>query len=536
MSKKAEYILNRFKSLASEKQPFNNLYWRIGNYCLPNSNDFDTLFSPGENRQIQILDDTGQRSCDIFASSIMGLIANPATRWFRVEAEEEQANRDKNFATIAEENGQILLNFINSARSMFYAELKKALLQTGAYGLPIIIVEEVPLELGGGFRFKNIPVFEALIAESNNGFVDTLMGKRIKTVRQLMQYKEIDDRWDIHPEVIKLAKDSPDKAIECVYAYMPRADSERQPGSIAAKDKVFAGYWVDMAHKHIMFETGYDESPFAAARWEVAGRELYSRGAAMQAYGDMVSANILLRQIMEGTELSVQPCVFMPMGANNEKIEIRPRQINFYDATQGTPVFINGNMDINAAYTLLQQLQNNIKSAFYVDQLQMASDADMTATEVLQRTDEKSRLLAPSIGRIQAELLSPILGRCYNILERQGFIKPLPNVAQGSLKITFATPITRAQRQEDAQNILMFIQEAMQAAQANPEILDVIDFDKAIEELMDIRGITGMVKRDKKDVDRIRNGRKQQQQATMAMQAANSAADTAQKANNAGLL
>jgi hypothetical protein len=39
----------------------------------------------------------------------------------------------------------------------------------------------------------------------------------------------------------------------------------------------------------------------------------------------------------------------------------------------------------------------------------------MTATEVIQRNEEKMRLLGPVLGRLQSELLKPLIDRVFNI-------------------------------------------------------------------------------------------------------------------------
>jgi hypothetical protein len=46
----------------------------------------------------------------------------------------------------------------------------------------------------------------------------------------------------------------------------------------------------------------------------------------------------------------------------------------------------------------------------------------MTATEVMQRTEERMRLLGPILGRMEAELLGPIITRVFGIMLRQGAV------------------------------------------------------------------------------------------------------------------
>src|SRR5690606_36917795 len=81
------------------------------------------------------------------------------------------------------------------------------------------------------------------------------------------------------------------------------------------------------------------------------------------------------------------------------------------------PIQSVGNMAIT--YEMAQAKRNVIREAFYVDQLQLVNSPQMTATEVMARTDEKLRLMAPMIGRIQSELLGPIIERSFRILFRK---------------------------------------------------------------------------------------------------------------------
>ena len=63
----------------------------------------------------------------------------------------------------------------------------------------------------------------------------------------------------------------------------------------------------------------------------------------------------------------------------------------------------------------------------------------MTATEVLERSAEVSRLLGAVYGRLQSELLTPLLRRAVAILSRRGEIAPIR--LDGSIAPT-SVPVT----------------------------------------------------------------------------------------------
>ena len=66
---------------------------------------------------------------------------------------------------------------------------------------------------------------------------------------------------------------------------------------------------------------------------------------------------------------------------------------------------------------------------FHVDQLLSTEDKkNMTATEILQKQDEKMRILGPVLGRLQSELLNPLIIRVFNIMLRQQLFLPSPEI------------------------------------------------------------------------------------------------------------
>ena len=52
----------------------------------------------------------------------------------------------------------------------------------------------------------------------------------------------------------------------------------------------------------------------------------------------------------------------------------------------------------------------------------MQDGPQMTATEVIQRNEEKMRLLGPVLGRLQSELLKPLIDRVFAILLKKQYV------------------------------------------------------------------------------------------------------------------
>jgi hypothetical protein len=113
--------------------------------------------------------------------------------------------------------------------------------------------------------------------------------------------------------------------------------------------------------------------------------------------------------------------------------------------------------------------------------LQIVSDTDMTATEVVQRTTERMRLLGPIIGRLESELLGPMIERVFGILSRAGKIPPAPEAIAGrNYAIEFVSPIAMAQKMTEANAFTQTMGVLMPYAEAtqDPSIFKPFKVDK----------------------------------------------------------
>ena len=77
----------------------------------------------------------------------------------------------------------------------------------------------------------------------------------------------------------------------------------------------------------------------------------------------------------------------------------------------------------------------------------------MTATEVLERSAEMVRILGATYGRLQSELLTPLIERAIYILHRRGQIPDI--YLDGRLVgITYQSPIASTQANQEARTAL----------------------------------------------------------------------------------
>ena len=312
---------------------------------------------------------------------------------------------------------------------------------------------------------------------------------------------------------------------------MPR--DERDAGKIDKINKPFASYYIEPEQRTVLSEGGFDELPYVVPRWLKSSYELgYGRSPSMNALSDTKVLSKMSEITLRAAQKQIDPPLLVPDDGFMLPIRTVPGGLNFYRS--GTrdriePLNIGANQPLGL--NMEEQRRNAIRQAFYVDQLIMSQGPQMTATEVLQRTEEKMRLLGPVLGRLQAELLQPLINRCWNIMLRNKQLPEAPpDLANDRIEIEYVSPLAKAQKQTEVQGVVRMLEMMQPIASLDPGALDHIDTDGLAKHVISVLGIPASVVRGEFEVAMIREQRAQQQQQQAEMQQAMALAEGAGKA------
>jgi hypothetical protein len=120
---------------------------------------------------------------------------------------------------------------------------------------------------------------------------------------------------------------------------------------------------------------------------------------------------------------------------------------------------------------VLEDLRNRIRHAMLADKLGQADAPKMTATEVMERSAEMARLLGATFGRLQAELLTPLVMRAVTILRRRGEIPDL--AVDGRLvDLRYNSPLAQQQARRDTGNVSAWLAMLTQLGPGAGAVLD----------------------------------------------------------------
>lgn len=530
----AKDIIERKSILARDKEVYKNLWQEIAMLMAPERADFSRAYGLGTNRHRHIWDGTGEHALDIFATSVLGIVANPASRWFTIETTDEETNKKQDVSEWLDLAGRICLNALNQPQAKFYGYMKTTLRTLGAFGTAGLSVmpgsksklDFMPMQLG-----------KLEIAQDYGGTVDTKYITCEYSARQLKQMQayraKLNKEFKLHK---KIEDAKPEDKFEIIHAIFPREDYKKD--MFGAENLPVASVWVDVRNAFVMSVDGFDEDPLPVGRWDVAGDEVWGRGRGEVALADVKLINTAEKGLMLAMEKQLNPTLQVPSDGTYGAIDLSPGAINAIMTRDGRGANVlesTGNLPI--AMDWMRDKRDSIRNAFFVDQLQMVGNTQMTATEVMQRNDHRNRLLAPNIGMIYSELVGPIVERVLGILQRDGTIPPPPKELAGQdVKVVYVSPLTRAQRESESAAITNFLQQVAGIAQINPDILDTIDIERAVKELHDIEGVPAAVLRSDDEVAAIRNAKAQAAQQQQMLAGAEQVSKVAKNAKDAGML
>ena len=365
---------------------------------------------------------------------------------------------------------RIMMHEIQRPNTGFATAMHEFYLEYGAYGNATMFVSE--RSDFSSLLFLALPMVECYYIENDEGFVTSLLRRYRRTAYQLV------DRFGISKVSEKVQKaveaNKLDEQFEVLHFIMPNLHAKLH--HLLVEEMPYTSVYVEKETGHILQSSGFIEQPFMAARFYKMPHETYGRGPGSSALPDLEMLQEMAKTTLRGAQKMVDPPLQMPDQGFLTPPTTAPGRINYYrtgSTDRIEPLMTHGRPDLGM--DLIQSIQNRIREIFFVDQLQLNIGPQMTATEVIQRTEEKQRLMGPVVGRALTELLSPMLIRVFGLLARASKLPQAPQAIfemESKLAIVYTSPIFKAQEQVAANNLLRTTQVLMPFQSVDPTIMD----------------------------------------------------------------
>ena len=506
-SEKAKILLSRFDRLKSQRQNWESHWQEVADYMQPRKADVTKSRSKGDKRTELIFDGSPLQSVELLSASLHGMLTNPSTPWFSLKFKDQGMEGEDEAKAWLESATEVMYSAFN--QSNFQQEIFELYHDLITFGTAAMFIEE---DEEDNLKFSTRHINEIYISENDKGRIDTVFRKfRISARAAIQKF------GNVSTNIAVIAKKDPYEEVEILHAVFPRSDFN--PAKQDKENMPFESIYMDAESGDELSVSGFKEFPFVVPRYLKASHEIYGRSPAMTALPDVKMLNEMSKTIIKSAQKQVDPPLLVPDDGFMLPVRTVPGGLNFYragtrDRIEPLNIGANNTLGLN----MEEQRRNSIRNAFYVNQLMMQSGPQMTATEVIQRNEEKMRLLGPVLGRLQSELLKPLIDRTFALILRKNLFRPAPEFLAGQdIEIEYVSPLAKAQKSTELSSIMRAIEILGSLSNVAP-VFDHINMDKLVRHLTSIVGVPQKILKPQSELDAERQAQAQQQEQMQQMQ------------------
>lgn len=466
-------VMRRYEAAMKKRGGWENIWQECYDYALPQRGGFTHKPLNGARKTDHIYDATAMDAADRLAASMLGNLTPSWSQWFGLKPGPAVSDKEaERLAPVLEKAARAVQDHFD--RSNFAVEVHQCYLDLIVGGTASLVFEESEPGSFSAFNFAAIPLTQLVLEEGVNGTLDGAYRQMELSIEQLIaRYEDA----IIPDEVYNRASRDPQARFKVLEAIMP--------------DELVYSYHailMDVGDAPFLLSNGrFNSSPIISFRWLKSPGEIYGRSPVMKALPDIKTANKVVELILKNASISVTGIwqadddgVLNPANIDLTPGSIIPKAIG----SKGLqPLSMPGSFDVSQL--VLESLHSRIRSALLSDKLAPISGPSMTATEVLERSAEMALVLGATYGRLQSELLTPLIKRAYMILKRRGEVPDI-DLDGRYVMVDYRSPLARSQAQRNVQNTLSWINSVMAMG---PEAQAAMNLPKAARYLGDVLGV-----------------------------------------------
>ena len=446
----------RLKELEEDRLTFLSECKEITEYILPQKGLYLSEGQKPHKKQgrfAKIIDATATEDNDLLAAGIQGGLSSQSRPWFRLEADDK--------SVMQFEHVQVWLDYVQNqmysvlAGSNFYTKIHDFYNDEGGFGNAVMMCEP---DLDKVLRFTLITPGIYCFAENGSGIVDTLY------LRYPIRAQNVKERWpNCSDQVKELEKTKPFTWVSIVHAMEPNI--KRNPNKIDKLNMPYSSsFWEYDKSEKFLSQGGYLERPFAVGRWKTNDVEAYGTGPGHTALGLVKMLQSMQKSSLKAIHKEVDPPMRVPANFK-DVLNSLPGGVNPVASNHGKDAIgklFDMSFDYAGVENKIERIQMMIHDIFKRNLFLLITDRpEMTATEVVERSQEKLIMIGPVTERQIPDVLEPMLSRTFNIMTRFGMIPPPPPELVGrALKIDYISLLAQAQKMMVLQGMRAYVEMA----------------------------------------------------------------------------
>lgn len=516
-------VHNRYKQLSQLRKPWESVWKDIARFINPKRINWDDDVNDTKQAEIakEVYSSTAISALDLMCNGLIGYLISRTTPWLKLGAEDTDLMEYPDVRQYFQDCEEQLYSEFN--RSNFYDIMSEIFHDAGSLGTACIHVDEDLTRDRVNYTARHLK--EVYLADDRYGVVDTVIRRYTMTAKQIIEEfraktgsaggNMLDEEW------IDENKERPYKKFTVLHAVYPRR--ERDWGKDDNKNKPYASVYVLEDGDRILRDTGMDEMCDIVWRWDKNTDEVYGRSPGWTALADVKRDNRVTKDLLRLGEYTVNPAVQYP-GRIEYRLSLMPGGKNPYrDPNELIQPIKLG--DYPVGNDREERLTKAIKDAFFVDFFLGLQEIQktMTVPEVMERQSEKATVLSAAVGRINSELLDPLIDKTFTIAMEAGRMPVPPQIIQdygARVRYEYIGPLAQILKRNFAtQGVRRSLDSLLPYVQIWPDVTDLIDSDALAKELMISSGMPEKIIRKEDAVAQLRQQRQMQQQAVMKQQA-----------------
>lgn len=497
----------RLEALRSERSTFIPLYRELSDHHLAHRGRFLTSDrNKGYKRNTKQINNTSRLSSRTLAAGMMAGITSPARPWFRLLTGDRRLDDITSVKLWLHEVQAVMYKVFSASNT--YNSLHQLYSELGVFGTAA---------MGLFHDFENViwcrpyTVGSYMLGLNGQNMTDTMYREYELSVAQVIKQFGIENVSD-HVKK-QWTNGNSEAGVKVVHVIEPNDD--RDNASPQARDKAWRSVYYEAntgardGQDKFLRESGFDEFPILAPRWDVTGEDVYATDCpGITSLGDTKALQLAERRKYQAIDKQVSPPLQGPAALKNKMKGNTPgpNEIVWHEnANNGglRSIYENYRPEVETIQNEIIITEQRIKRAFYEDLFLMLASTDrrqITAREVAEKHEEKLLMLGPVLERLHTELLDPLIDRTFNILQRNGvFPLPPPELQNRELTVEYVSVLAQAQRLVNTGAIDRITEFSSAVTGVWPAARHKIDINQAIDDYAEALGVNPAIIRSDND-------------------------------------
>lgn len=498
----------------------------ISRYIFPKNGRFDDFSNPikrSKDKRKYIVNPMTADAFAVLVSGIHGRLTGQHRHWCRLDfANSEAANSYlKNWLYDCQKRLHKAWNISN-----FYEVMPIMYKECAGFGTAAVIVTDSERRI---FNFDSLTFGEYVFIMGADGLVDKFFRKIEMSLRQLELTYGRNNLPESFKESLKGNKAAQLQKVQVINCIMRERYLDKPIKSIHFLDGVSAttSGLVRQATQdepdRPLKVAGFYEWPGAVPRWDVIGSYPFGSGLGSEVLPYVKRLQEMEKAFLMATHKAVNPPYNIPSRMRGT-VSLLPGAYNYSsDPKHKIEPILNGGFEYQGVSAASERVENAIRKMLYNDVF-LTSSRDPNASPLKARQvdmieDEGIIRLAPVVGRLYQEALSPIVSRCFNSMLRRGLFAPIePEMLKeaGGIDITLIGPLAQQQKLIEVRSIQNFFSFMGGIVPFDDRARDKVNVDRTVDEVADMLGVAAPILATPEELKASRDARAQAMQAQKA--------------------